>query len=521
LLAKGIITQKNAEDWRGALSVTYEQVLALHKKSWNGIWFRIVRNFFWSAVAGQFDVVVGNPPWVRWSNLPEMYRERIKPTCEQYAIFSETPFHGGNELDISGMLTYTVADKWLKQNGTLVFVITQTHFQSPSSQGFRSFKINEDSNLIPIEVDDLKKLRPFHKVANKTAIMHLKKVSSKTTAKYPIPYHVWEKANGKSAAIPENSTKQEAFERVEIKGWEATPVEGGNSPWAILPKGRFQDMLSIQGRSNWLSGRKGVTTDLNGVYMVRIVDTNKKDGLVQIETRPEAGRSNIGPARRHWIEPDWLYPLLKGASDFAACHLNIREELYVLVPNKGIINAEYESSSKQLLKLKQTEKYFKGFKARLLQRATYKQRQLKAPYYSIYNSGSYTFAPYKVVWAEMSTTFKAVVITNKEVPLVGNRPFVPDHKVYFSEFRDASIAYFVCGLLNSKMVQEYIESHTIQIQVSNIFKHLNLPQYDGKNAVHKKIENLCERAHAATSIDEREKLLEKMDKLAEQLLKAS
>jgi len=62
LLVKGIITQKNAEDWREALSVTYEQVLELHKKSWNGIWFRIVRNFFWSAVAGQFDVVVGNPP---------------------------------------------------------------------------------------------------------------------------------------------------------------------------------------------------------------------------------------------------------------------------------------------------------------------------------------------------------------------------------------------------------------------------------------------------------------------------
>jgi len=450
-----------------------------------------------------------------------MYRERIKPTCEQYAIFSETPFHGGNELDISGMLTYTVADKWLKLNGTLVFVITQTHFQSPSSQGFRSFKINEDSNLIPIEVDDLKKLKPFHKVANKTAIMRLKKVSSETTVEYPIPYHVWEKANGNSAAIPENNTKQEVLGRVEIKKWEATPVEGGNSPWAVLPKGRFQDMLSIQGRSDWLAGRKGVTTDLNGVYMVRIVDTNKKDGLVQIETRPEAGRSDIGPARRHWIEPDWLYPLLKGASDFSACNLDIREELYVLVPNKGIINAAYASSSKQLLKLKQTEKYFKAFKDRLLQRATYRQRQLKAPYYSIYNSGSYTFAPYKVVWAEMSTTFKAVVITNKDVPLVGNRPFVPDHKVYFSEFSDASVAYFVCGLLNSKMVQEYIESHTIQIQVSNIFKHLNLPQYDGKKAAHKRISSLCEQAHAATSSDERENLLEKMDKLAEQLLKAS
>lgn len=521
LLAKSIITKKNAKDWCQALSETYEQVLELHKKSWNGIWFRIIRNFFWSAVAGKFDVIIGNPPWVRWSNLPEMYRERIKPTCEKYAIFSETPFHGGNELDISGMLTYTVADKWLKNNGTLVFVITQTHFQSPSSQGFRSFKINEETNLIPLSVDDLKKLKPFQKVANKTAIMRLKKVNSDTTVEYPVPYNVWEKSNGNSAAIPEKLLKKDVLERVEIKQWEATPVEGGNSPWAILPKGRFQDMLAIQGRSDWLSGRKGVTTDLNGVYMVRIVDTNEKENLVQIETRPEAGRSNIGPARRHWIEPDWLYPLLKGASDFSACHLDIRKELYVLVPNKGIVNAKYATSSKELLKLKQTEKYFKGFKERLLQRATYRQRQLNAPYYSIYNSGPYTFAPYKVVWAEMSTTFKAVVITSKDVPLVGERPFVPDHKVYFSEFKDAETAYFVCGLLNSKMVQEYIESHTIQIQVSNIFKHLSLPQYNGKIAAHKKITDLCKKAHNAATDDEREKLLEKMNKVAEPLLKTT
>jgi len=147
LVAQGAMTSVEAASWRAALEDTYNQVLELHKKAWNGIWFRIVRNFFWSAVAGEFDIVVGNPPWVRWSNLPERYRERIKPTCEQYAIFSETPYHGGNELDISGMLTYTVADKWLKMGGTLVFVITQTHFQSPSSQGFRSFKIDDEPNL--------------------------------------------------------------------------------------------------------------------------------------------------------------------------------------------------------------------------------------------------------------------------------------------------------------------------------------------------------------------------------------
>jgi hypothetical protein len=521
LLSKGTITTLEAESWRESLGETYEQVLNLHKKSWNGIWFRIVRNFFWSAVAGHFDVVVGNPPWVRWSNLPEMYRNRIKPTCERYAIFSETPYHGGNELDISGMITYTVGDKWLKENGTLVFVITQTHFQSPSSQGFRSFTINDASNLIPIEVDDLKKLKPFAKVANKTAIMRLQKVPASKKPSYPVLYRVWEKVGTFSAVIPETLQKSEVLKRVAIKDWEATPVAGGNSPWAILPKGRFQDMTAIQGESDWIVGRKGVTADLNGIFMVRIVDTNKAGGLVQVETRPDAGRSNIGPARKFWIEPNLLFPLLKGAGDFSACHLHVEEKLYILIPNKGIQQADYAAAISEMKHLKSTEKFFRAFEPLLSNRSTYRLRQKGAPYYVVYNSGAYTFAPYKVAWAELSAKFEAVVVTKANVPLTDKRPYVPDHKIYFVEFNDAATAYFVCGLLNSCLVREYVESHTIQIQVSNIFKHLKLPRYDEKNQTHRRVADLCRDAHTAASAAQREELLAKMNKEAEAVLAGS
>lgn len=117
LIRRKIATTRELDSWRLALAATYQNVLALHRKKWNGIWFRIVRNFFWSATAGAFDVIAGNPPWVRWSKLPELYRERVKPTCERYDIFSSTPHHGGNELDISAIITFTVADKWLREGG--------------------------------------------------------------------------------------------------------------------------------------------------------------------------------------------------------------------------------------------------------------------------------------------------------------------------------------------------------------------------------------------------------------------
>ncbi len=518
LVAQGAMTSAEATSWKGALEDTYNQVLELHKKAWNGIWFRIVRNFFWSAVAGEFDIVVGNPPWVRWSNLPERYRERIKPTCEQYAIFSETPYHGGNELDISGMLTYTVGDKWLKMGGTLVFVITQTHFQSPSSQGFRSFKIDDETNLIPIEVDDLKKLKPFPKVANKTAILRLEKVKKSVRPSYPVTYRVWEKSSGAAASLPESSKKADVLGRVDIKSWEANPVDGGNSPWAILPPGRFKDMASIQGESDWLAGRKGITADLNGIYMVRVVDINSADNLVQVETRPEAGRTDIGPARRFWVEPDLLYPLLKGAGDFSACDLHLKDDLFVFVPNQGIVKSAYEAAELVMSSLKQTSKFFRTYKDLLAKRSTYRLRQKGAPYYAVYNSGSYTFAPFKVVWAELSTTFEAAVVTDHDVPLIGRRVFVPDHKIYFAEFQDKNMAYYVCGLLNSQLVKEYVVSHTIQIQVSNIFKHLSLPKFSPKNSDHIALSKICASAHAEGDATRKAGLMSKLSTIAEKIL---
>lgn len=189
LVRRGNLTQEETQEWGPPLSSTYTRVLRLHEQNWNGIWFRIVRNFFWSATAGRFDLVVGNPPWVRWSKLPLLYRDRVKPTCLQYDIFSATPHHGGNELDISAIITYSVADKWLSENGLLAFVITQTHFQSPSSAGFRKFHLNEHDSLIPLSVDDFKALKPFSDAANKTAVALFRK-SNQQVPLYPVDYRV-------------------------------------------------------------------------------------------------------------------------------------------------------------------------------------------------------------------------------------------------------------------------------------------------------------------------------------------
>lgn len=519
LLVHNAITVEERESWESILSSTYARVLDLHRRNWNGIWFRIVRNYFWSSTAGEFDVIVGNPPWVRWSKLPELYRNRVAPTCRKYDIFSRTPYYGGNELDISGLITYTVSDKWLRSGGQLIFLLTQTHFQSASSEGFRRFRIDENNFLFPESVEDLKALKPFPDAANKTVIFVAKKGGVQPS--FPVDYAVWSSAQGKSRTIPEHATKQEVLNRTTRTFLEANPVQGGSSPWAILPSGDFDICKKLVGKCTWTEGRKGITCDLNGVYFVNVVNVSYDGTRVQIETRPEAGRTNIGPKRRFWVEHNLLYPVIKGASDLKACQYNPQHELYAIVPNRGITStwlSQAETEVEQNNRL--LYDYFRAFEQQLRSRSTYRTRMPSAPYYAVYNVGGYTFAPWKVVWPEQpgNSGLPVAVVNTRTLQGVGEKIVVPDHKIYFAEFDDETTALYLCGLLTCSLVQKFIASFHIMIQVGDIFKHMRLPEFDERNHQHMHLVELVREAHNENDADVRNNLLTQISDIGNSII---
>lgn len=539
LVASEIIGEAVEEKWRSALQPTYEQILGLHRQQWNGIWLRIIRNFFWSATAGKFDLVIGNPPWVRWSNLPEEYRRRAKPTCERYNIFSDNKFYGGNELDISAIITYTSADKWLRGGGRLIFLITQTVFQAPSSQGFRRFRLPDGSSIIPSRIEDLKAVRPFPDAANKTALAVMDK-SAEGKPTFPVPYRLWtglakrapdgslrKGRDGevmRTSVIDPRAAKADVLAGMQFLAWEANPASAGDmsAPWSIMKPGRFALAKTLFGKSSWVQGRKGITTDLNGVFFVSIEDENIREGLVKVVTRPREGRVDIGLPRSFWIEADLLYPLVKGAGDFKAGYFSPSEEVFAIVPNRGIKGADYDVAQVNMSmdELKRTRRYFNEFKAKLERRSTYKGRMKGAPFFAIYNVGNYSFAPYKVVWPEMASNFKAAVATSAMVPTMGERPYVPDHKVFFVDFDRAEPAYYLCGILNSPTVRAAIESHIVSIQIGDVFKHINPPRFDPNNQDHLDLAGVMQSAQNANDQVKRAKILKNAEALAEKVLEA-
>ena len=70
-------------------------------------------------------------------------------------------------------------------------------------------------------------------------------------------------------------------------------------------------------------------------------------------------------------------------------------------------------------------------------------------------------------------------------------------------------AYFICGILNSEIVQQYIQttfkSNGFSLNKSNLY----IPLYDSKNRKHKKIAGLAKLASKAKNVnmDEIKKIL--------------
>jgi len=202
----------------------YSEVLDLERQDKNGIWARFLKNAFAPMIAGKFDFVVGNPPWIRWGYLSQEYRQATLQLWKDYGLFSlkgHAARLGGGEKDFSMLFTYAAADYYLKKDAKLGFLITQEAFKSKGAgEGFRRFQLGDREPLKVIKAHDLVSVQPFEGAANKTAAIILKK-GQKT--KYPVPYTLWTRKKG-TGKIATDQVLEEALPLLQKRRLLAHPL---------------------------------------------------------------------------------------------------------------------------------------------------------------------------------------------------------------------------------------------------------------------------------------------------------
>ncbi|MHA1315225.1 MAG: Eco57I restriction-modification methylase domain-containing protein [Candidatus Helarchaeota archaeon] len=440
------------------------------------------------------DYIVGNPPWISWDLLPREYREETRSLWEYHGLFSldgRRALYGGSKKDISMLFTYATTEKFLKNNGILAFLMTQTIFKTKGAgDGFRRFQLGSKTPLKVLKVHDLSRINPFQDASSTTSIMFLQKGVS--TA-YPVPFYRWTTNKGKNSMIR----------------LAATPVDPNSvtSPWLTLAENRL-GLKELFGNSIY-DAREGVNTGgANGVYWFRILEKTSH-AKIRIENDPALGKIPVERVRAQ-IETKNVFPLIKSK--------NVKKwaltssDLYVLVcqdpeTRRGFPLVTFQKSSPLQYA------YLKRFQERLENRALYKKffAKINAPFYSMYNVQKETFSPYKVAWSRMSKNLEAALIKPVNDKFLGEIIPIPQETISYVPFNDLEEAFYFCAMINSELSNEFVRAYSVTggkgFASTHVLQYLKIPKFAPENEIH------VELAKQARLLTENESSLKKDDNI--------
>ncbi|MEM1632576.1 MAG: N-6 DNA methylase, partial [Thermofilum sp.] len=515
----------------GAFTDFYATLLKLEEEGKNNVWISILRNAFAPILKGKFDYVVGNPPWVNWENLPEDYREVSKVLWESYGILGRG---AGFKRDLSMLFLTRCFDLYLKPGGRLAFLMPFTVFKTQAGAGFRRFLATKTKIHV---VHDLVTTYPFEGAVNRTSAIVVEKIcelSDLGRGECPdaakvvegnrrIKHVVWVSEK----AVPTDAPLEEVLKTVSRHQMVMTPITENDpsSSWMQVTEKVLPHVRKVLVRSPY-EAHEGVNVALNQVYYVQ-VKGKTPDGKLVITNPPKSGQKKQVRQIEAVVEPDLLYPLVRGR-DVKKWYVELSGNDYVILPydprsDKPLAKTEFQvmfpgtywylSQFKEDLKTRSI-KPFLSLKDKIKKAKSENEKRLalsklEEMFYIVDNIGSYTFAPYKVVWKRIAggitgkaVSFACAVVEPTYIRLPGGevvpepRPIVPDDSTILISFNRPDEAYYVCGVLNSSIVRSIIASYTYELrQETHIVEHIRVPRFDPNNPIHRELAELSRRAH--------------------------
>jgi len=485
------ISQPNTDHYLEAL---YRRFLTLEKEGRNGIWARLIKNAFAPVLVGQFDYVIGNPPWVNWESLSQEYREATKSTWERYSLQAHSDSDqfalGKVKRDISMLFTFVCIDKYLKDGGTLGFVITQTVFKTKSGEVFRQFRAGKNTPFRVIHVDDMVELQPFEGASNWTSVFVCEK--GKITH-YPVPYTLW-KTLPKNHIDPEDSL-DDVIAKTKRINFVAAPVQSkiDTSPWITAYPKAINAISNAIGKSDY-TARAGIVTWADGVYWLKVI-SKRPDGNLIVENLNEVGKKTVDCVQVA-MEPNLLYPFARW-TDISRWHVN--PSCYLLLPHTAKTGWKAIEESNMKLNFPLSYAYLKRFELLLLKRSGYIQLRQGEPFYILTNTGDWIYSSWKVAWKGMGTKMEAAVLPSITDQFVGQKPIMHKNTVVFIPCTSEDEAHFLCAVLNSTITNFTAKSYSVgkSFGSPHLLEQVHIPKFSLSNLLHINLASLSKQAHIA------------------------
>lgn len=339
------------------------------------------------------DILVGNPPWLNFADLPEDYKLKIKPYFHIYNLV-ENPqklLLGSSRIDIAALILAIVINDNLNKYGDAYFFVPLSLFLNGGAHGNFRQGITKDVKFGLKEIYDFNGFNVFTEVSTRYGVAHFKRNVENL---FPIKYRLKIGNNWiTNFAMPIHSSSA----ALSIFKNKKQLIELNNS---------FDIEVDTISRP-----RQGVNTcGANNVFIFEN-SSQYNDRLLSVVTKD--GQKTLLPRQ-------FVYPLVSKS--------NFREKNPI--PHKFILLPYEPSTGKPLLE-SELKKYpelwrylLKNKKILINRRGTLINTWIKKGiWWALLGVGKYSFFPYKIIWeAYGQKTFHPKLFSSfKSQPWQGNQ----------------------------------------------------------------------------------------------------
>jgi hypothetical protein len=309
----------------------------------------------------KFDIILGNPPWQNFVDLPPRYKEKIKPLFATFdlVVNKQNLLLGGARIDIAALIIQVSILNFLKNKGKAYFFMPLSLLLNDGAhEQFRTYKIHK-THFSPVKIFDFNKEPVFNNVSTRYGLVHFKKNEE---VSFPIDYFIFNDRN-----------------------WQqflASPIGAKSGPLSIFKK---QSEIPNKFHSIEISRKSTPRQGLNtcGANNIYIFKTYKK-----ISQNTCIVNNNIE------LPDDLIFPLLT-SENFK--NPTAGAKAWVLLPYKHDGRPLAQEAIKGMPQLK---KYLNSVRGNLISRkgVLINSWIKRGFWWALMGVGPYNFAPYKIVW---------------------------------------------------------------------------------------------------------------------------
>ena len=234
----------------------------------------------------KFDVLLGNPPWANFNDLPAPYKEALKSAFLEFGLVEDprSLLLGRARVDLSALVVSVVLNLNLAPHGEAAFFLPLSLFLNDGAHsGFRRYSL-KDSTFQIAELWDFRETSIFPEIATRFGVARFQRDAR---TQFPIPY------------------------RTETKsGWVsrmAAPVGEPSAPLSVFDSRTEYEELArpaaIEVHENQ-KPRQGVNTGgANRVFMFDSVPDGLPDEFLFPLITTDCFRNGDTPPRRYVLLP--------------------------------------------------------------------------------------------------------------------------------------------------------------------------------------------------------------------------